>query len=187
VRLTPLSVEGAYVIDTEPIVDERGSFARAFCAQEMAEHGLEPYVAQTNLSTNARAGTLRGLHYRLSAPEAKTVRCTVGAVYDVLVDLRPESPTFLQHSGTELRAEEHRAVYVPSRCAHAYLTLTDGAEVLYTVSGAYEAGAEWGLRYDDPRLAVRWPAAVAAVSEKDAGWPLLPAGDLGPWISSGGR
>lgn len=133
-----------------------------------------PVVAQVNTSWNASAGTLRGLHYQLEPPEAKLLRCVHGAVYDVVVDVREGSPTHLQWFGVQLRAADRRAVYVPAGVAHAYLALTDGAEVLYSTSSPYTPGQERGLRWDDPRLAIDWPAPVTVVSDKDAAWPLLP-------------
>lgn len=175
-RFTPLDVAGAHVLDPEPVEDERGGFARAFCRDELAARGLVADVAQVNTSWNHRAGTLRGLHWQ-DPPEAKVLRCTVGAVFDVVVDVRPGSPTYLRWAGVELRAGERRAVYVPPGCAHGYLALTDGAEVLYSSSTPYVPGGEHGLRWDDPVLAIAWPHPVEVVSAKDAAWPLLPAGD----------
>ena len=171
-RFTPLPVVGAHVLDIEPVEDERGGFARAFCAKELAQHDLVPVVAQMNLSWNPSAGTMRGLHVQ-DPPEAKVIRCVAGAVFDVLVDLRADSPTHLQWCGVELHATERRAVYVPPGCAHGYLAMTDGAEVLYSVSQAYVPGGETGLRWDDPSIGISWPRDVAVISHKDATWPLL--------------
>ncbi|MEM1340702.1 MAG: dTDP-4-dehydrorhamnose 3,5-epimerase [Pseudomonadota bacterium] len=169
---TPLA--GAYVIEQQQIPDDRGFFARAFCAREFEDHGLQPAVAQMNLSFNHKAGTLRGLHYqRAPATEAKCIRCLKGAIYDVIVDMREDSPTYLQHFGIELSAENRLALYVPDMFAHAYLTLTDGAEALYSVSEFYTPGVEAGLRYDDPALGITWPQEIAVISEKDRSWPLL--------------
>ena len=169
---TPL--KGAVVIELEEKPDPRGFFARSFCAREMAEHRLRHEVAQCNLSFNHKAGTLRGMHYQVSpATEAKLVRCTRGAIHDVIVDLRPGSPTYLKHFGVELSAENRRALYVPEMFAHGYQALTDGAEVTYQVSQEYTPGCERGLRHDDPALGIRWPMAVTVISEKDAAWPLL--------------
>ena len=169
---TPLA--GAFVLDLERRGDDRGFFARTFCQHEFTDHGLEPVVAQCNLSWNARAGTLRGMHYQLPpAAETKLVRCTAGAIYDVIVDLREGSPTYLQHFGVELTAENRRALYVPALFAHGYQALTDGAEVIYQVGEFYTPGAERGLRHDDPGLGIEWPIAVTDISEKDAAWPLL--------------
>ena len=154
--------------------DERGFFARTFDRQEFLDAGLEPVVEQANLSFNHRAGTLRGMHYQVApATEAKLVRCTRGAVLDVAVDLRPDSPSYLQHVAVELTANSRTALYVPPMFAHGYLTLEDACEVVYQVSAAYAPGAERGLRYDDPALGIAWPVPVAVVSEKDRDWPLL--------------
>jgi dTDP-4-dehydrorhamnose 3,5-epimerase len=173
-RLTSTPLAGATIVDLELREDDRGFFARTFCREEFAAAGLEPLVEQCNLSYNHRAGTLRGMHYQLApAEEAKLVRCTHGAIVDVIVDMRPESATHLQHVAVELTAENRRALYVPPMFAHGYLTLTDGAEVVYQVSQAYTPGAEAGLRYHDPALGISWPAPVTVISPKDAAWPLL--------------
>lgn len=168
---------GAFVIELEEKADARGFFARSFCAEEFAAHGLTPAVAQCNLSYNVYKGTLRGMHYQLApAAETKLVRCLSGAIYDVIIDLRPESPTYLQHLGVELSAENRRALFVPAMFAHGYQALTDGAEVMYQVSEFYTPGLERGLRYDDPAMGVEWPLSVTAISEKDAAWrPFSPA------------
>jgi len=171
---TPTEIAGVVVVTTELRADERGFFARTFCAREFEAAGLRPLVAQANLSFNHRAGTLRGLHFqRPPAAEAKLVRCTRGRVYDVAVDHRPTSPTYLRHVGVVLDAEERNALYVPEGCAHGYLTLEDACEVAYQVSEFYTPGVEGGLRWDDPALAIAWPGAVAVISEKDAAWPYL--------------
>jgi dTDP-4-dehydrorhamnose 3,5-epimerase len=172
VIFNPTPIDGAYVIELEPFADDRGFFARSFCAREFAEHGLEPAVAQCNVSFNHRAGTLRGLHYQLPpAAETKLVRCTGGAIHDVIVDLRPESKSYLQHYGVELSASNRRSLYVPGRVAHGYQTLVDATEVSYQVGEFYTPGAERGLRYDDPAFAIGWPLAVTLMSEKDRAWP----------------
>lgn len=171
---TPLA--GAYLIDVEPFEDHRGAFARAWCADEFADHDLSPLTAQANLSTNHRAGTLRGMHYQLPpAAEAKLVRCVRGALFDVVVDLREESPTYLRWFGAELTEDNRRALYVPERFAHGFLTLADDTVAFYQVSEFYTPGAERGLRYDDPAIGIDWPAAVTVISDKDASWPLLEA------------
>lgn len=167
-------LKGAYVIELEPRSDHRGFFARTFCQQEFEAHGLKPAVAQCNLSFNAKKGTLRGLHYqRPPATEAKLIRCIRGAIYDVIVDMRPDSPTYLQHVGVELSADNHRAFYVPDLFAHGYQSLEDGSEALYQVSEFYTPGVEGGLRYDDPALGIEWPLPAVEVSEKDQSWSLL--------------
>ena len=171
---TPLA--GAFVLELEPRADERGYFARTYCAHEFEEHGLTPAVAQCNLSFNSKAGTVRGMHYQLPpAAEAKLVRCTRGRIVDVIVDLRPDSPTHLQHFQVELSDDNHVALYVPELFAHGYQALTDGAEVMYQVSEFYTPGAEQGYRPDDPALGIAWPMEITVVSEKDASWPLLAA------------
>ncbi|WP_413173999.1 dTDP-4-dehydrorhamnose 3,5-epimerase [Anabaena azotica] len=171
---TETKLPGAFIIDLEEKPDQRGFFARTFCAQEFADHGLKPTVAQCNLSFNHIKGTLRGMHYQLlPAAETKLVRCTQGAIYDVIVDMRPESPTYLSHIGVELTAQNRRALYVPEMFAHGYQALTDGAEVVYQVGEFYTPGYERGLRYDDPLLEISWPLAATEMSEKDRNWPLL--------------
>jgi dTDP-4-dehydrorhamnose 3,5-epimerase len=174
VRLTPTELPGVVLVDIEPRADERGFFARTFCAREFEEAGLDPVVAQANVARSHRAGTMRGLHYqRPPAAEAKLLRCTRGRIYDVAVDLRPSSASYLRHVGVVLDAAEHRAIYVPKGFAHGYLTLTDDAEVSYQVSAPYTPGAESGLRWNDPTLAIAWPHPIAVISEKDASWPDL--------------
>lgn len=177
-RFTELGIPGAYLIDLDERRDERGFFARTFCAREFAEHGLVARVAQCNLSYNDRRGTLRGLHFQdRPAPEAKLVRCIHGAIHMVVVDRRADSPTYLQHVGVDLVAAERRALYVPELCANGYQTLTDGAEVAYQVSEFHTPETERGMRYDDPALGIDWPLPVEIISEKDRSWPLLSAQD----------
>jgi dTDP-4-dehydrorhamnose 3,5-epimerase len=171
---TPTPLKDAYLIDLELRADDRGAFARTFCAQEFAAHGLKPTVAQCNLSFNHKAGTLRGMHYQLPpAAETKLVRCTKGGIYDVIIDMRPDSPTYLQHFGVELTADNRRALYVPELFAHGYQALTDGAEVVYQVGEFYTPGYERGLRYDDPTFGIVWPMPVTVISPKDAAWELF--------------
>lgn len=173
---TETTLKDAYVIDVDMREDERGGFSRTFCAHEFAEHGLKNTVAQCNLSFNHKAGTLRGMHYQIPpAAETKLVRCTKGAIYDVIIDMRPDSPTYLQHFGVELTAENRRALYIPELFAHGYQALTDGAEVVYQVGEFYTPGYERGLRYDDPAFGIEWPLAVTVISEKDAAWALFEA------------
>lgn len=175
-RYTPLGVDGVHLVETEPFTDERGGFARSFDAAEFEAHGMRPEIAQCNLSWNERAGTLRGLHLSLPGhAESKFVRCIRGALVDVAVDVRPDSPTYLEHVMVELTAESRNALYLPPHVAHAYLTLTDDTEVFYMVSVPYAPGAEIGYRYDDPAFGVEWPRAVTVVSEKDASWPAFDA------------
>jgi dTDP-4-dehydrorhamnose 3,5-epimerase len=171
---TETALKDAFIIDLEEKPDHRGFFARTFCAEEFAAHGLKPTVAQCNLSFNHQKGTLRGMHYQiLPAAETKLIRCTQGAIYDVIIDMRPESPTYLSHIGVELSAENRRALYVPEMFAHGYQALTNGAEVVYQVGEFYTPGYERGLRYDDPLLEISWPLSVTEMSDKDRNWPLL--------------
>ncbi|MEM1394324.1 MAG: dTDP-4-dehydrorhamnose 3,5-epimerase [Cyanobacteria bacterium P01_D01_bin.116] len=171
---TETELQGAYTIDLEEKHDQRGFFARAFCAKELEAHGLKPVVAQCNLSFNYKKGTLRGMHYQIEpAAETKIIRCTKGAIYDVIIDMRPESPTYLQHFGVELSADNHRALYVPEMFAHGYQALTDGCEVMYMVGEFYTPGYEKGLRYDDPFFNIQWPLEATEMSEKDTNWPLM--------------
>jgi dTDP-4-dehydrorhamnose 3,5-epimerase len=170
----PTPLEGAALIELKRLEDDRGFFARTFCRQEFVDAGLEPAVEQCNMSFNHHAGTLRGFHYQLAPDaEAKTIRCVRGSIYDVIVDLRPGSPTYLQHFGVELSAENRLALFVPKNFAHSFVTLTADVETMYQVSTAYTPGAERGLRWNDPRLGVEWPVAVEHISDKDAAWPLL--------------
>jgi dTDP-4-dehydrorhamnose 3,5-epimerase len=171
-RFTETSLKGAFILELEPRCDHRGLFARTFCVEEFQAHGLCTRVLQCNLSFNPARGTLRGMHYQLPpATEVKIVRCTRGAVYDVIIDLRPESPTYGSHIGVELSSENRRTLYVPEMFGHGYQTLTDDAEVMYQVSEMYTPGSERGLRYDDPAFGISWPLPVSAISEKDAAWP----------------
>ena len=173
-RFTPTAVDGPVVVDLELREDERGLFARTYCRSEFEAAGLLPLAEQCNLSWNSRAGTLRGMHWQVApATEAKLVRCTAGAVLDVVVDVREGSPTYLQSFAVELSADNRRALYVPPMFAHGYQALTDGAEVSYQVSEAYTPGTERGLRHDDPALGLSWPLPVSVISPKDAGWPLM--------------
>jgi len=175
VRFEAAPLAGAYLVHLEPILDARGSFARAFCAQEFGAQGLETNFVQANISTNTRAGTLRGMHFqRAPHAEVKLVRCVKGAIYDVIVDMREGSPTYLRWFGAELNEDNGAAMYVPKGFAHGYQALSDGAAAFYMVSAYYAPQAEGGLRHDDAKLAIAWPRAVADLSEKDARWPLLP-------------
>lgn len=171
---TETKLRGAFIVDAERRGDERGFFARVFCQREFEELGLEANVAQTNVGVSAKRGTVRGMHFQYPlATEAKLVRCMHGAILDVIVDLRPESSTYLEHVAIELDGDGHRAVYVPGRFAHGYQTLQDGTAILYQASAFYTPGAESGLRYDDPRLAITWPLPVTAISTKDFNFDLL--------------
>ena len=163
------------VVELEPFLDERGSFARIWASEELAAQGLTATLAQCSISRNVRAGTIRGLHFQ-EAPheEAKLVRCIRGAMFDVAVDLRSGSLTRGQWFGVELSAENGRALYVPEGCAHGFQTLVDDTEVLYLISTPYVPAAQAGVRWDDPALAITWPdAPTRTISERDAAWPLL--------------
>ncbi len=173
---TETAIAGAYVIDLEPRSDSRGFFARAFCQHEFAAHGLKPVIAQANIAFNHQKGTLRGMHFQYPpAAETKIVRCTRGAILDIIVDLRPESSTYLEHVAVELTEDNHRALYVPERFAHGYQVLCDKTETSYQVGEFYMPGSEGGLHYNDPRLQLRWPLPVTVISEKDQVWPMLSA------------
>jgi len=167
-------LKGAYVIDLERREDSRGYFARAFCQKEFDTHGLKPVIAQTNVAFNVQAGTLRGMHFQYPpAAETKLVRCTRGAILDIIVDLRPESSTYLDHVAVELTEDSGRALYVPERFAHGYQVLRDRTETSYQVGEFYTPSVEGGLRYDDPRLGLVWPHPVTVISDKDREWGLL--------------
>ncbi|MCA0249760.1 MAG: dTDP-4-dehydrorhamnose 3,5-epimerase [Proteobacteria bacterium] len=171
---TETKLQGAFIVDVECRRDDRGFFGRAFCRHEFEDLGLEADVAQTNVGVSVKRGTLRGMHFQYPpAVEAKLVRCMHGAILDVIVDLRPESSTFLEHVAVELSGENQRALYIPGRFAHGYQTLQDETAILYQASTFYAPGAEGGLRYDDPRLNIAWPLPVAAVSDKDSNFDLL--------------
>ena len=171
---TETKLKGAFIVDLEPRGDDRGFFARAFCQREFEAHGLKPQIAQANISFNYRKGTVRGMHFQFPpAAETKFVRCSRGAIVDVIVDLRPESPTYLQHVAVELTAGNRRGLYVPERFAHGYQVLEDETETTYQVGEFYTPSAESGIRYSDPRLAIQWPLPVTDMSPKDQAWPLL--------------
>ena len=162
----------AWLIDIEPREDERGFFARTWCRQELAAHGLDTEIAQESLSFNRHRGTIRGLHFQLPPhEEIKIVRCTRGAIFDVIVDLRPRSPSYLCWQGFELSAENRRAIYVPKGFAHGFQTLTDNAEIAYQISAFYAPEATGGYRHDDTAFAIAWPLPVTVISERDLGWP----------------
>jgi dTDP-4-dehydrorhamnose 3,5-epimerase len=167
---TPLP--GAWLIELEPIADDRGWFARTFCTEEFAARGLDPAVVQCNASFNSRSGTLRGMHYQAEPHgEAKLVRCTRGAIFDALVDLRPESPAFCRWTGCALTATNGRMLYAPAGTAHGFVTLADDSEVLYQMSHRYVPDAARGVRFDDPAFGIEWPVAPAVVSERDRSYP----------------
>lgn len=165
---TETKLKGAFIIDLERREDSRGFFARSFCQHEFAEHGLKPVIAQANLAFNIKAGTVRGMHFQYPpAAESKLVRATRGAILDIIVDLRPESPTYMQHIEVELDEDNHRALYVPERFAHGYQALRDKTETSYQVGEFYTPNAEGGLLHDDPRLGLKWPMPISVISDKD--------------------
>ena len=166
---TPLA--GAYTIDLERIEDERGFFARAWAEEEFTEHGLNPTIAQTNMSRTLHAGTFRGFHWQ-DPPngEAKTVRCISGSVFNCIIDMRPDSDTYTKWFGVELSAANQRALYIPEQFANGFLITSDNTTLLYNVSRPYHPGNERGIRWDDPTIAVEWPRSVLHVSDKDVSW-----------------
>lgn len=174
-------IADAWLIDIEPQRDERGFFARTWCQRELSARGLSTDVAQESISFSRRQATMRGLHFqRPPDDEVKIVRCLHGAIFDVIVDLRRESPTFMKWQGFELTADSRRSLYVPKGCAHGFLTLADECEVSYLISAFYVSEAAAGYRYNDPAFGIRWPLAVAVISERDSTWP-----DFDPRAPSG--
>jgi dTDP-4-dehydrorhamnose 3,5-epimerase len=165
-------LHGAYVVELTPFKDDRGEFARGFCVEEFRKAGLISDFVQSNISTNPTKGTLRGMHFQTGKfAEVKLVRCTRGAIYDVIIDLRPHSETYREWIGIELTPESRRMLYVPVDFAHGFQTLSDDVEVTYMVSAPYEAKAASGVRYDDPAFGIRWPTAITKVSQADSAWP----------------
>jgi dTDP-4-dehydrorhamnose 3,5-epimerase len=171
---TETKLKGAFIIDIERREDSRGFFARAFCQHEFEAHGLKPVIAQANVAFNHKKGTIRGMHFQFPpSAETKLVRATRGAILDIIVDLRPESPTYLQHISVELNEDNDRALFVPERFAHGYQVLRDKTETSYQVGEFYTPGVEGGLLYNDPRLGLEWPLPVAVISDKDKVWKPL--------------
>ncbi len=171
---TETKLKGAYLIDLERREDSRGFFARSFCQNEFEAHGLKPIIAQSNLAFNHLKGTLRGMHFQFPpSAETKLVRATRGAILDIIVDLRPESATYLRHIAVTLDEDNHRALYVPERFAHGYQVLADRTETSYQVGAFYAPSCESGLRHDDPRLRLTWPLPVSVISDKDQVFKLL--------------
>src|ERR1044071_9577981 len=171
---TETKLKGAFILDIEKREDSRGFFGRVFCQNEIKAHGLNPTLAAANTAFNIQKGTVRGMHFQYPpAAETKLVRCTRGAILDIIVDLRPESPTYLQHIAVELNEENGRALYVPERFAHGYQALRDGTETSYQVGEFYAPDCESGLMHDDPRLDLQWPLPVAVISDKDKKFKLL--------------
>lgn len=171
-RFNETPVKGAYVIDLEKREDERGFFARFFCVEEFAKQGLENRFVQMNNSLSVQKGTLRGMHYQLKPKEeTKVVRCLKGSLYDVVLDLRPDSPTFGKHFGAQLTAENRKMMYVPCGCAHGFITLEDNSEVFYLVSEFYSKEWERGVRWNDPKFGILWPCEPVVISERDQKLP----------------
>jgi dTDP-4-dehydrorhamnose 3,5-epimerase len=174
VKVIESKLAGVLVLEPEPVVDQRGFFARSWDADALVARGLEASACQASISWNAVRGTLRGLHYQAEPfAEAKTVTCVSGAIWDVAIDLRPGSPTRYEWIGVELDATTRASLYVPPGCAHGFVTLSDGAEVRYLMSATYHPEADVGIRWDDPTLAIEWPEKVVRISERDAALPLL--------------
>jgi dTDP-4-dehydrorhamnose 3,5-epimerase len=176
---TENKLKGSFVIDIERREDSRGFFARTFCQHEFEAHGLKPIIAQANTAFNLKKGTLRGMHFQFPpVAETKLVRCTRGAILDIIVDLRPESPTYLQHIAVELSEDNYHALYVPMRFAHGYQALRDKTEASYQVGEFYTPGSEGGLLYNDPQLGLQWPLPVTVISDKDQAWKPLAEQEL---------
>jgi dTDP-4-dehydrorhamnose 3,5-epimerase len=172
VIFTELSLKGAFLVEVKKFEDERGFFGRAWCRNEFIEHGLNPDFVQINTSFSKKKGTIRGMHYQVDPwQEVKFIRCTRGRIYDVMVDLRPGSTTFMKWVGNELTADNYRMVYVPGNFAHGFVTLEDNSEVYYPVTQFYTPGAERGARYNDPGFEIRWPVKISVVSQKDLDHP----------------
>jgi len=171
-RFTETKVKGAYLIDLEPREDNRGFFARAWCAREFEAHGLNPRVVQVNVAHNVKKALLRGLHYqRAPHAEAKTVRCTQGAVFDVVVDLRADSPTYKRWDGFDLTSDNRTMLHIPEGCAHGYQTLMNATDIEYLTSAFYAAESAGGVRFDDAAFAIDWPLPVSGISDADRSWP----------------
>lgn len=169
------ALPGAYVVEMEPIHDTRGFFARSFCREEFACQGLNPDLVQCSVSFNERRSTLRGMHYQAKPyEEAKLVRCTMGAIYDVILDLRPDSPTFRRWFAAELTAGNRKMMYVPEGVAHGFQTLADNTEVFYQMTEFYHPECARGVRWDDPAFGIRWPLPDPVMSDKDRSYPLMP-------------
>ncbi len=171
-RFTETALPGAFVIEAERMADERGFFARSYCAREFGEHGLHTDWPQCNISFNRSTGTLRGMHWQ-AAPheEVKLVRCTTGAIHDVIVDVRPHSPTFKEHFGITLSADNHTMLYIPGGFAHGFLTLEDNTEVFYQMGATYAPESARGARWNDPAFGIEWPSDIQVISERDGVYP----------------
>jgi dTDP-4-dehydrorhamnose 3,5-epimerase len=173
-RFAETKLAGAYLVEPQPHQDRRGIFARTYCAREFREQGLVDAFVQCNTSWNAREGTVRGLHYQLPpSSEVKLVRCTAGALWDVIVDLRPDSLTYLQYVAVELTANNRLALYIPATFAHGFQTLVEGTEAFYQMGEFYAPKLARGIRFDDPKLGIEWPLPVTSISDQDLNWNLL--------------
>jgi dTDP-4-dehydrorhamnose 3,5-epimerase len=171
-KFTETKLKGAFIVEIEKLTDTRGFFARAWCSKEFDAQGLTARVVQANVSFNRRKGTLRGMHYQIAPfQENKLIRCTRGAIYDVIIDLRPESPTYKQWMGVELTADNYTLLFVPEDFAHGFITLMDNTEITYQVSQFYTPGSEKGIRFNDPTFNIQWPLEVSVISDKDRTWP----------------
>jgi dTDP-4-dehydrorhamnose 3,5-epimerase len=169
---TETALKGAFIVDVEPVNDERGMFARTWCQREFEAQRLKVTWVQNNISLNHKKGTLRGMHYQVPPyEEIKLVRCTAGSIYDVIIDLRPDSPTFGEHVGVILSADNRRALYIPQDFAHGFQTLSDHTEVFYHMSAFYEASAARGFRWDDSAFNIKWPEPLTVIADKDRAWP----------------
>jgi len=165
-------IVGVFTVSLDLLRDERGFFARTWCEREFSDHGLNPKLVQCSISFNKRKGTLRGVHFQAEPHcEAKLVRCTRGSIFDVALDLRPQSPTYLRWMGVDLTEENHRALYIPEGCAHGFLSLEDDAEVFYQMSESYHPESARGVRWNDPVFGIRWPGSVEVISERDRTYP----------------
>jgi len=172
-KFTTLSVNGCYLVEPETLHDERGFFARTFCSDEFSAHGLNPGLVQCSVSYNKHRGTLRGMHYQKPPhEEEKLVRCTAGAIFDVILDLRRLSDSYLHWASIELSAENHKAVYIPAGCAHGFLTLKDGSEIFYQMSESYNPESATGVRWNDPAFNIEWPDASVIISDRDKNFEL---------------
>jgi dTDP-4-dehydrorhamnose 3,5-epimerase len=171
VKFTETKLKGAFVVEIEKLSDARGFFARSWCRKEFEAHGLTSGIVQANVSYNHKKGTLRGMHYQIAPyQESKLIRCTRGAIYDVIIDLRSDAPTYKQWTGVELTADNYTMLFVPEDFAHGFQTLTDETEITYQVSQFYTPGSEKGIRFDDPAFDIEWPLEVTKISDKDRTW-----------------
>jgi len=170
--LVPTVLPGAMIVDLDRKEDERGFFARSWCRDEFTHYGLNPSLVQCNISFNKQKGTLRGMHLQIAPhEEAKLVRCTSGAIYDVIIDLRPDSKTYTRHLAVELSSENRRGLYIPEGFAHGFITLSDNTEIFYQMSAFYAADSQRGVRYNDPAFGIRWPVPITVISDKDRAYP----------------